>query len=102
METETPERRGLLSLPRHVLLHFRTGVLSKHSNICNKQLYLQPLLTHDGPMSVFQQSNHIAIRWNSGKSPSKMEDVDATPSIFLLAAWTADVVAVVGQTVTVG
>lgn len=52
-------------------------------------------------MSTFQQSNGISIRWNFGKSPSKTEDVDSPLSIFLLVAWTADVVATVGQTVTV-
>lgn len=72
-----------------------------HRNSCSKQLYPQPHLTHDGSTSTFQQSNGISIRWNSGKSPSKTEDVDSPLSTFLLVAWTADVVAVVGQTVTV-
>lgn len=52
------------------------------------------------PMSKFQQSNGIAIRGNFGKSPTKTKDVDSFPSVFLLVAWTADVVAAVGQTVT--
>lgn len=67
METEITERSGLLSLPLHVLLYFSTGFLSKHSNSCNKQLNPQPHLTHDGPMSTFQQSNGIASRMELGE-----------------------------------